>query len=106
MSRKVTIILLLLFGIGIGVWFGYSINKVSELNTISVDTLQRKNDSLNNILPVIEKNLEDNRTEYEKNCSIIINQSVDSDIQFLSDYLSKNRKRLDSINNNRSVKGN
>lgn len=76
-----------------------------ELDTI-VNKLHKDNDS---IITSINKNKEeliDININYEKTNDSIINQSVNSDIEFFTNYLSKNCGRLYNCNISDTIKAN
>lgn len=73
--------------------------KSVESPKTSIDSLKEINDSLQVKVDSIDSRLDSINNWYEKNCSIIINQSVDSDMWFFSEYLSKNFDRLNRRNN-------
>ena len=101
----ITCIIVVLFSIGI--FFSYKFAKniendnnnlitknterVDSLQSI-LDTLKTKNVYLENKIDSSKSTIKITKNYYEKKESIILSQSVDSDIVFFSDYLSKNSK--------------
>ena len=73
--------------------------KPIESTKTEIDSIKNVNDSLQLKVDSIDSKLDSINNWYEKNCSIIINQSVDSDMWFFSEYLSKNLNGFNSRNN-------
>jgi hypothetical protein len=69
-----------------------------------IDSLETKIDSLNHVrdstiikIDTINNFIEKVRIEYEKDKHIIITNSTNEDMLFFSDYISRNKARLDSL---------
>lgn len=63
--------------------------KSVESTKTEIDSIKNINDSLQLKVDSIDLKLDSINNWYEKNYNIIINQSVDSDLFFFSEYLSK-----------------
>ena len=90
-------------------------NNQSKINSttnieLKIDSIKHKQDSLRLILPKIDSQIISKEGEYEKTRYIIINQSIDSDCSFFTNYLkehlSKDSGRLNSLNNSRTIERN
>lgn len=87
-------------------------NKPKTITNIElkIDSIKHKQDSLRLILPKIDSQIISKEGEYEKTRYIIINQSIDSDCSFFTNYLkehlSKDSGRLNSLNNTRTIERN
>ena len=90
-------------------------NNQSKINSttnieLKIDSIKYKQDSLRLILPKIDSQIISKEGEYEKTRYIIINQSIDSDCSFFTNYLkehlSKDSGRLNSLNNSRTIERN
>lgn len=67
-----------------------------ELIIINQDILK---DSIQNEIDTVYIKIKDNSIKHETMHNIIINNSISNDYIFFLEYLTKNRSRLDSINN-------
>lgn len=63
-----------------------------EVKPTEIDSIKVINDSLKLKIDSINKSIFDLNTIYEEDKSVIINQPVDSDIEFFTRYLSKETK--------------
>lgn len=74
------------------------LKEIATLNN-KVDSIRRANDSIKVIIDTTQVEIEHVYEKYIQVREHIINQSVDSDCVFFSDYLSKDSKRfIDTIN--------
>lgn len=80
-------------------------NKIDSLE-VELNYWKLKKDSINNIIDTVNTNIYYIEKDYEKVRDNIINNSISDDYLFFTDYLRKNKERLDSINNLKSAKGN
>ena len=112
MLRLVKAILIVLISISIGFGLGYLtlsklqnipdtkeyIEKIDSLES-EISILQSKKDSIDIIMDTIYVRIENNNKRYEENSNIIINNSTNDNYLFFTDYISRNKSRLDSIHN-------
>lgn len=110
MLRLVKIILI----VAIGLLLGYilfskpSSQKVLDTKeyTEKIDSLESeisiirtKKDSINRVIDTVYVEIENNNKRYEENSNIIIGNSTNDNYLFFTDYISRNKSRLDSICN-------
>lgn len=81
------------------------IKKIDSLESV-IDSLGIRRDSIKGEIDTIRIYLDKVNTNYEEDRSVIINNSVSDDYLFFSEYLERNKARLDSINNSSTAKGN
>lgn len=90
-------------------WITYKPKTTTNIE-LKIDSIKHKQDSLRLILPKIDSQIISKEGEYEKTRYIIINQSIDSDCSFFTNYLkehlSKDSGRLNSLNNTRTIERN
>ena len=112
MLRLVKAILIVLISISIGFGLGYLtlsklqnipdtkeyIEKIDSLES-EISILQSKKDSIDIIMDTIYVRIENNNKRYEENSNIIINNSTNDNYLFFTDYIRRNKSRLDSIHN-------
>jgi hypothetical protein len=113
MSIKPYIIIGLISVIGLLVWwFGFYvpnhmpvdpnqelIEKIDSL-TNKIDSIQNKQDSINKVIDTTEVKIIKIHETYKTTVERIINQPVDSDRVFLTNYLHKYSRQLDSLKSN------
>jgi len=78
------------------------IEQLSNLNTSLNDSI----DSLKALKNKVDLSIIRINERYEKDFDSIISQSVASDVQYFTEYLSENSTRLLNSNNSNTVKGN
>ena len=112
MLRLVKAILIVLISISIGFGLGYLtlsklqnipdtkeyIEKIDSLES-EISILQSKKDSIDIIMDTVYVRIENNNKRYEENSNIIINNSTDDNYKFFSEYIQRNKCRLDSVHN-------
>lgn len=81
------------------------IKKIDSLESV-IDSLGIKRDSIKEEIDTVRIYLDKVNASYEEDRSVIINNSVSDDYLFFSEYLERNKTRLDSINNSSTAKGN
>lgn len=81
------------------------IKKIDSLESV-IDSLGIKRDSIKEEIDTVRIYLDKVNAGYEEDRSVIINNSVSDDYLFFSEYLERNKTRLDSINNSSTAKGN
>lgn len=74
------------------------LDKIDSLESV-LHVISNRKDSIQDIIDTVYINLNKNEKDYEEIRDIIINNSIDDDYIFFSNYLQKNRARLDSISN-------
>lgn len=93
-------------------WFGFHvpnhmpvnpnkelIEKIDSL-TNKIDSIQNKQDSINKVIDTTEVKIIKIHETYKTTVERIINQPVDSDRVFLTNYLHKYSRQLDSLKSN------
>ena len=112
MSRLIKAILIVIISLSIGFGVGYLtlskpqnipdtkeyIEKIDSLVS-EISILQSKKDSIDIVIDTICVRIEDNNKRYEKNSNIIISNSTNDNYLFFTDYINRNKFRLDSIHN-------
>ena len=110
MSIKPYIIIGIISIVGLLVWwFGFHvpnhmpvnpnkelIEKIDSL-TNKIDSIQNKQDSINKVIDTTEVKIIKIHETYKTTVERIINQPVDSDRVFLTNYLHKYSRQLDSL---------
>lgn len=81
------------------------IDKIDSLELV-LSTIRDKRDSIRGEIDTIDVNLNEIEKDYEEIRDIVINNSTSDDYLFFTEYLKRNRERLDSINNLKSTQGN
>lgn len=81
------------------------IHKVDSLN-VKIDSLKLQRDTILSNIDSSKQNIGLIELQYEKDFNTIINQPVDSDSKFFTDYLSENFKRFSSGYNQSATKRN
>ena len=113
MSIKPYIIIGIISIVGLLVWwFGFHvpnhmpvnpnkelIEKIDSL-TNKIDSIQNKQDSINKVIDTTEVKIIKIHETYKTTVERIINQPVDSDRVFLTNYLHKYSRQLDSLKSN------
>lgn len=87
--RNLGLMLLLCFII---VVIFYRCRSTTNVKPTEIDSIKTVNDTLKLKIDSINKNIINLNLNYEKDKSVIINQPLDSDIQFFSRYLSEETK--------------
>lgn len=72
--------------------------KIDSLG-LELNALKQIRDSIRSSIDTITIEINNNKESYEETRDIILSNSVDDDYLFFTDYLRKNKERLDSINN-------
>lgn len=72
--------------------------KIDSLG-LELNALKQIRDSIRSSIDTITIEINNNKESYEETRDIILSNSVDNDYLFFTDYLRKNKERLDSINN-------
>lgn len=70
----------------------YRCRSTTNVKPTEIDSIKTVNDTLKLKIDSINKNIINLNLNYEKDKSVIINQPLDSDIQFFSRYLSEETK--------------
>lgn len=70
----------------------YRCRSTTNVKPTEIDSIKTVNDTLKLKIDSINKNIINLNINYEKDKSVIINQPLDSDIQFFSRYLSEETK--------------
>lgn len=71
-----------------------------------IDSLRESIDSIQINVDAINDSLKHLNVDYDSQFNVILHQSVDSDLWFFTDYLSKTSGRFPSIDNNKSAEAN
>ena len=74
------------------------INKIDSLE-LEISNLEVKKDSIDKEIDTVFVELKVIEKEYEEKYIDILNNNTSDDYIFFSDYIKRNRERLDSINN-------
>ena len=74
------------------------INKIDSLE-LEISNLEVKKDSIDKKIDTVFVQLKVVEKEYEEKYIDILNNNTSDDYIFFSDYIKRNRERLDSINN-------
>ena len=111
--------IILILSIILNIIFGYILfsKKSNESNpedfTIKIDSLEselanieNKKDSVNKEIDTVFIKLKVVEKEYEEKYNNVLTNSTNDDYVFFTDYLNRNKERLDSINNLRTIKEN
>lgn len=97
---KIILVIIVLF---IGFIFIYnksnSESSIKQIDDSKSIIIQYKNDSIDQVIDTIYITLKENNKRYEENNNVIINNSVDENYVFFTNYINRNKSRLDSINN-------
>lgn len=74
---------------------------IEQIDSLESKTiiLQYKNDSIDQVIDTIYITLKENNKRYEENSNVIINNSVDEDYVFFTNYINRNKARFDSLCN-------
>ena len=72
--------------------------KIDSLES-EISTIRTKKDSINRVIDTVYVEIENNNKRYEENSNIIISNSTNDNYLFFTDYISRNKSRLDSICN-------
>lgn len=81
------------------------IDKIDSLELV-LSSMSNKRDSIRGRIDTIFVDLSKTEKDYEEIRDIVINNSTSDDYLFFSEYLKRNRERLDSINNLEAAQGN
>lgn len=114
-AKEVVLILSLIFNIYLcwKIWSepnneitksGQFVNKIDSLELV-ISELETKKDSIKNQINYIDSSLIKVEYVYEEISNTIISNTTSDNFKLFSEYLEWNRKRLDSINNSKSIKG-
>ena len=113
MSRLIKAILIVIISLSVGFGVGYFtlskpqnnipdtkeyIEKIDSLES-EISILQSKKDSIDIVIDTICVKIEDNNKRYEENSNIIISNSTNDNYLFFTDYINRNKFRLDSLIN-------
>ena len=85
--------------------FSIYTEKIDSLE-LELFTLRQIRDSVRSSIDTITIKISDNEKNYEEIRDIIINNTTSDDYRFFTEYLERNKERLDSINNLRAAQGN
>lgn len=114
MSRLIKAILIVIISLSVGFGIGYLIlpkpqnnipdtkefiERIDSLES-EISILQTKKDSIDLIIDTVYVRIENNNKRYEENSNTIINNSTNDNYLFFTDYINRNRFRLDSLINN------
>lgn len=80
-------------------------SKIDSLGSV-ISSISNKRDSIREVIDTVYADLSKTEKEYEEVRDIIISNSTSDDYIFFTEYLERNRERLDSINNLKSTQGN
>lgn len=81
------------------------IEKIDSLES-EISYLILKKDSIRKQIDTVYVSLNETEKDYEEIRDIVINNSTSEDYLFFTEYIKRNRARLDSINNSSTAKGN
>lgn len=114
MSRLTKVILIVIVSLSIGFGIGYLvlskptyqaipdtkeyIERIDSLES-EISVLQSKKDSIDAVIDTVYVRIKDNNTRYEENSNTVINNSTSDNYLFFTDYINRNKSRLDSIHN-------
>lgn len=73
------------------------INKIDSLELV-IDSLSIKKEIIEKEIDTVYIEIHNNDLKYEENCSIILNNDVNEDYKFFSNYIEQYKSRFDSIN--------
>lgn len=114
MSKLIKAILIVLISLSLGFGIGYLVlpkpnyqeipdtkEYVERIDSLEseISILQSKKDSIDIVIDTIYVRIEDNNKRYEENSNIIISNSTNDNCLFFTDYINRNKSRLDSIHN-------
>lgn len=114
MPRLIKAILIVTISLSIGFGIGYLVLSKPSYQTIlntkeyieridslesEITILQSKKDSINTVIDTIYVRIENNNKRYEENSSTVINNSTSDNYLFFTEYVNRNKSRLDSIHN-------
>lgn len=106
---------LLIISIIINIFLAYKIYSKSvisskepivEVDSLELITIENERDSISKEIDTVFIQLKVTEKEYEEKYNNILSNSTNDDYIFFTDYLERNRERLDSINNSLSIKEN
>ena len=114
MSRLTKAILVVVVSLSIGFGIGYLvlpkpnyqaipdtkeyIEKIDSLES-EISILQSKKDSIDTVIDTVYVRIENNNKRYEENSNTVVNNSTSDNYLFFTDYIKRNKSRLDSIHN-------
>lgn len=81
------------------------IQKIDSLELV-LSALNTKRDSVKDRIDTVNIYLEQVEKDYEEVRIDIMDNSTSDDYKFFTEYLKRNKERLDSINNSKSIKRN
>lgn len=81
------------------------IERIDSLELV-LSTINNKRDSVRVEIDTVYTELDKTEDKYEEIRDIIINNTTSDDFRFFTEYLERNKERLDSINNLRAAQGN
>lgn len=114
MSKLIKAILIVLISLSLGFGIGYLVlpkpncqeipdtkEYVERIDSLEseISILQSKKDSIDTVIDTIYVRIEDNNKRYEENSNTIISNSTNDNYLFFTDYINRNKSRLDSIHN-------
>lgn len=81
------------------------IDKIDSLELV-LSSIRNERDSVRERIDTVYANLNETEKDYEEIRDIVISNSTSDDYLFFTEYLKRNKERLDSINNLKSAQGN
>lgn len=81
------------------------INKIDSLELVLL-SIRNERDSVRDRIDTVYANLNETERDYEEIRNVIISNSTSDDYLFFTEYLRRNKARLDSINNLKPAQGN
>lgn len=73
------------------------INKIDSLE-LELSSISNKRDSIKEVIDTVYSYLNETEKDYEEIRDVIINNTVNDDYLFFTEYLRQNKLRLDSLN--------
>lgn len=114
MSRLIRAILIVAISLSAGFGIGYLvlskpsyqnipdpkeyIERIDSLES-EITILQSKKDSIDTVIDTVYVRIENNNKRYEENSNTVINNSTSDNYLFFTEYINRNKSRLDSIHN-------
>lgn len=114
MSRLIKAILIVVVSLSVGFGIGYLtlpkpvheiipdtkeyVERIDSLES-EISILQSKGDSIDTVINTVYVRIKDNNKRYEENSNIVINNSTSDNYLFFTEYIKRNKSRLDSIHN-------
>lgn len=114
MSRLTKAILIVIVSLFVGFGIGYLvlpkpvqqpipdtkeyIERIDSLES-EISVLHSKSDSIDTVIDTVYVRINDNNKRYEENSNTVINNSTSDNYLFFTEYINRNKSRLDSIHN-------